>query len=599
MADSNSRKRSSFVKPAETSATRSLNRDGWVSRSSSLVQHARILGRKYFGPLVVALLVWISLFCHLDPSGSYPGMGEGPGLTLDETFNVQQGVILVESLRTYGLGILSPTTIQEVFSPPLHLPDHPPLGRFWLGLHHHFVWWLAPPENPEGPFVTACARAGSASAFSLTILLVGCCATAWYGEWAGLMAALSFALAPRLLGHAHLAALETFTNLTCTAATLAVAGCWPGEKAPSNRTAALTGILLGLALLSKIQGFMLPVPIILWSFARWQRHAIRPLAIWGGVGLLVFFVGWPWLWLNPWEHFWQFLRGASVRAELSLWYFGEKLTDRTAPIKYSPQYFFWSIPFKLHLIAVIAMLAPPVVALRSSDLTNPWFAKRMTSRELLIFWSAIWAVWLFAIPQVPVYDCERLSLTAVPLWLLLVGRGSELMLQRFEAWWPTGRHFLRCIFLSLTLIQIVYVAQISPTYLSYYTGVIGGIRGAATRDLERNYWGDAITRSLLLKLESKLPRESVVAVTPVLHQFQTEEMWRQSPILRRHGIRLRAYTGPEDEARYVLLFQRRADLPSEFLQPNPLWTVLAEVDVDGVQLAALLQRNPAKADQDR
>ncbi|MBC8116066.1 MAG: hypothetical protein H7062_16890, partial [Candidatus Saccharimonas sp.] len=129
---------------------------------------------------VVAVAAWVSVVVCIDPAGSYPNMPEGPGLTVDEIFNVEQGVLLVEQARSLGWLNLVPGTSVEAFKPENHyLPDHPPLGRYWLGVHHHLTWWLAPPFEPEGPFVTACARTGSATAFALTVWLIGafasCC----------------------------------------------------------------------------------------------------------------------------------------------------------------------------------------------------------------------------------------------------------------------------------------------------------------------------------------------------------------------------------------------------------------------------------------
>lgn len=546
--------------------------------------------RTYFSPLVVAAIAWVYILCHLDPAGSYPGMPEGPGLTIDETFNVQQGVILVESLRTYGIGLFTPEAIREVFSPPLHLPDHPPLGRFWLGLHHHLIWWLAPPSDPEGPFVTACARAGSATAFALTILLVGCCTTKWYGQWAGLMATLGFAVVPRLIGHAHLAALESCTNLACTAATLAVAAYWPKAELPSNRTAAWTGVLLGLALLTKIQAILLPVPIIVWAILRWRRHALRPLIIWGGVGCLVFFAGWPWLWLDPVGHLTQYLRGATNRAELSVWYLGEKFTDRTVPRNYSLSYFWWTVPFKVQLLIFIGCMAKPTEPITTPEFRLPFMAQRWTSRDLLLILSSMWPLWFFTLPGIPIYDCERLWLPALPLGMVLLGRGSEIVLRRFQRWWTSGEALLCYIFITLALIQVVVFSRFAPTYLSYYGGTALGMHGVQRFNLERNYWGDALTRTLLLEIERKVPRDSVVALTPVLHQFQAEEMWRQSPILRRHGVRIVPYDAQDTSQRYLLLFRRLADLPPEFLTTMDGWELVREVEVDHVQLGALYRR---------
>ncbi len=547
--------------------------------------------RLYFCPILVALIAWGYVLCHLDPAGSYPGMPQGPGLTIDETFNVQQGVVLVEGLRTYGLGILSPEGVREVFSPPLHLPDHPPLGRFWLGLHHHLVWWLAPPTEPEGLFVTACARAGSATAFALTILLVGCCTTAWYGEWAGLITSLSFVAIPRLLGHAHIAALESCTNLTYVAATLAVVAYWDAAKPPTLRVAALTGIVFGLALLTKIQAVMLPVPIILWSLMRWRRHCFLPLVVWGGTACAVFFVGWPWLWLDPIGHLTQYLRGATDRSAISVWYLGRKYADRDVPWNYSVDYFLWTIPLKLQILGFIGSFVKRSEPQTESELRWPLLSQRLTPRDFLIILASLWPVWFFAIPGIPIYDCERLWLPAIPLWLILVGRGSAFLLQRFKAWSLRIGALFAYAFLGFAIIQTLMLHRFESTPLSFYAVTAGGMEGAVAQKLERNYWGDAVTRSLLEELVRKVPRDSVVAMAPVLHQFQTEELRRQSPILRRHGMQIVPYQSEDESIQYLLMFQRLADLPAELQGTPENWEVVSEVAIDNVQLAALLRRH--------
>ncbi|MDX1967936.1 MAG: glycosyltransferase family 39 protein [Planctomycetaceae bacterium] len=549
----------------------------------------RVLQRNC-GPIVVAWLAGAYVLCHLDPAGSYPGMPQGPGLTIDETFNVQQGVVLVEGLRTYGIGLLSPEGVREVFSPPLHLPDHPPLGRLWLGLHHHLVWWLAPPEEPEGLFVTACARAGSATAFALTILLVGCCTTAWYGQWAGLITSLSFFAVPRLLGHAHIAALESCTNLTYAAATLAIAAYWDAAKPPTPRTAAWTGILFGLALLTKIQAVILPIPIILWALMRWRGRSLAPLVIWGGTACLVFFSGWPWLWLDPAGHLAQYLRGATDRSAISVWYLGKKYADRDLPWNYSVDYFLWTIPVKLQVIGFLGSFVKRSEPQTDAELRWPILSQRFTPRDFLIILASLWPLWFFAIPGIPVYDCERLWLPAIPLWLILVGRGSAFLLQRFRDWRPSMANLFAGAFLGFAVIQTVMLHRFESTPLSFYAVSAGGLEGAVAQKLELNYWGDAITRSLLEEVVREVPRDSVIAMAPVLHQFQTEELRRQSPILRRHGVRLVPYESGDETTRYLLIFQRLADLPPELQGTPENWKTVSEVTIDNVQLAALLRR---------
>ena len=228
----------------------------------------------------------------LDASGSYPGLLPGPGITIDESFNVQQGVLLVEALRAYGLFLFDPLNAKEIFGGEgglPYLPDHPPLGRWVLGLFHHLAWTVAPPLDPVGPAVTVCARVGTAVMFGLTMVLSGATAAYWFGRSAGWIAAFSVLLMPRVFGHAHLAALESTVNLTYGLAVLCLAHrfrlqptVWmptagrqqetaTGKEAPPWRFGGLLrqvgfpGVMLGLALLTKIQGFLVLPCALMWG----------------------------------------------------------------------------------------------------------------------------------------------------------------------------------------------------------------------------------------------------------------------------------------------------------------------------------------------
>src|SRR5262245_57038002 len=87
-------------------------------------------------------------------------VAEGPGITLDEPFNVETGAYLVRGLKAYGLAFVHPRTIQEVWGAREYNPDHPPLGRWALGLSHELN------AAPDGPAIQdAAARPAAAIAF--------------------------------------------------------------------------------------------------------------------------------------------------------------------------------------------------------------------------------------------------------------------------------------------------------------------------------------------------------------------------------------------------------------------------------------------------
>ncbi|MEO1983915.1 MAG: hypothetical protein ABGZ24_25665, partial [Fuerstiella sp.] len=49
----------------------------------------------------------------------------GPGLTLDESFNIGQGIYVLEAFLHHGPLLFTPSVAEEVFGDPVYLPDFP------------------------------------------------------------------------------------------------------------------------------------------------------------------------------------------------------------------------------------------------------------------------------------------------------------------------------------------------------------------------------------------------------------------------------------------------------------------------------------------
>jgi hypothetical protein len=556
------------------------------------------------GPCAAAVAATVAVLLTLDPAGSYPRLGQGPGITLDEVFNVEMGVYQWRALRDHGWRLWASPLREQVFDHPGYNPDHPPLGRIGLGVAHDLALTLLPPADRPGPTVTACARVGSAIAFGMTVFLVGACAARWYGTAAGLCAALALALMPRVFAHAHLAALETWMNLTFTATLLHVAGRWGGARVTWG-SACAAGLFLGLALLTKIQAVFLPVPIALWALWRWRLRAIVPLLVFGVVGLSVFFLAWPWLWLDPVHHLSGYFTRATDRPTLYCYYLGTRYADVDVPWHYPFVMFAVTIPIGLHLLGLWGSVS------RLNDLRSDPFRRDPQpnascragpdARASLLIASIAFVLAFFALPGTRVYDGERLFLVVYPLWAVLIGRGAQSLLDRAALHAPSpgaseGVRSLRRLRAGVapTALGLFLAAQawglvsLHPCQLSYYNLAVGGLRGANRLGFEATYWGDSFTRSFLRELAAHTPRGAIVDVAPVLHPAQLDDLLLQAPMLREHALQLRAYDDPHrDAVNYVIVFRRHAD-PWTSLEPAPAGsTLLAEVRREGVQLAAL------------
>jgi hypothetical protein len=587
-------------------------------------QRARA-ARAFVGPLIVSVLTLVAVLATLDPADSRPGLPQGPGITLDESFNVQMGVYLVESLKNYGLGILDPNSIEEVFGNPGYNPDHPPLGRLWLGVFHEISRAVAPIETADtgnggdNPFVTIHARAGSAVAFALTVLLVGVFATRRWGSLAGVTSSVSLAAMPRLFGHAHLASLETFMGLTWTVAILGMIHVWnrrhdsnsnddsnsdltvaSKSEPPGDKVAILCGLLIGLALLTKMQAILLPPLVAVWTLWHWRLAAVRPLLVSGVATAVVFVIGWPWLWLDLPGHLTEYFGRTTGRVSLNVWYLGQVFKDVDAPWHYP-----WVMTLATVPVGILLLAAVGLYGARRRILNDP-----TTS---LIVGSVIAPLVLFSLPGVAVYDGARLFLVAFPGIALLAGCGVSA----FSDWLVARKWPQKPILGILLATQAVGVVVTTPYYLSYYNLAIGGTSGAERLGFEMSYWGDSFSREFVSGLVDAVPDSTIVQVAPVLHQFQLPEIERQVPILAKgqsttgrrvwliaadnplepyRDRRLSAGMGNSSvPAEYLAVFHRRADAPSSDLLKKAGWELVNSETCQGVVVASLWRRSSSGA----
>lgn len=577
--------------------------------------------RSALGPGIVSVVALVAVLVTLDPADYRPNLPQGPGITLDESFNVQMGVYLIESIKGYGLGILDPQSAREVFGNPAYNPDHPPLGRLWLGVFHEISRAVAPVESGDNPFITIQARAGSAVAFALTVFLVGVFATRRWGFLAGVTSSISLAAMPRLFGHAHLASLETFMGLTWTVAILGTIHLWarrveskcgdastsdasvdPQDVArkiepPGDKAAILCGLLIGLALLTKMQAVLLPPLLTVWAFWHWRLAVFRPLAVSGITTAVVFVFGWPWLWLDLPGHLTEYFGRTTGRVSLNVWYLGRVFKDVDAP---------WHYPWVMTLVTV-----PVGILLLAA--VGVWRARRQILNDpttSLIVGSIIAPLVLFSLPGVAVYDGARLFLVAFPGIALLAGRGASSLSD-----WLIDRKLPHKPILGVLLAgQLAGIITTTPYFLSYYNAAVGGVTGASRLGFEVSYWNDSFSRDFLKSLK-KAAGSNIVKVAPVLHQFQLDELERQAPFLKKrimpkgpvlefvpfvpgvnvstprvdaNGIPVAVFINPAAE--YLAVFHRRADAPPSKLLEEAGWEVVAAEKCQGVAVASLWRR---------
>lgn len=533
------------------------------------------------GYLLLSLVAFILVASQLDCAQDLSFTGNGPGMTVDEPFNVAQGVFLVRAIQAYGLGIISPDSLQEIFEHPNYLPDHPPLGRFLIGVFHELIAW-ATGNADSRPFVVTYGRYASAFCFACLVFLVGWFSYLQYGHKSGLIAAASLIVMPRLFGHAHLAALETVTALFYVLSVLSVVYFWNTEQPPGGKRSCVTGLLLGLALLTKIQAVLIPIPVMIWALWKWRQKAIIPLLWWGGVGVFVFFVGWPWLWFDPLDRLSEYLGRTTDRAALYVDYFGIKYADRDLP---------WHYPWVIFLTTVPLGLV--ICAFLGSWKTWSTFRSRQQHRpdgEILLVFSLLWPLILFSLPGVTVYDGARLFIMVFPLMAIFIGQGAATAIDWLYRQLSPKLATTALVLMLLT--QSYATILYAPCWLSYYNLLTGGLKGANAFGMEVTYWGDSITAEMLQQVVNDVPENSVIQLAPVLHPAYLQTL-QETPALKEKGIQLVPYDSEQPPvSEYVLYFQRNPYLPKTLQEQKPdSLNVIAEVARQNVPLARLIRLN--------
>ncbi|QDV32908.1 glycosyltransferase family 39 protein [Tautonia plasticadhaerens] len=498
-----------------------------------------------------------------------------PGITSDEPIDVKvgrnylrQASRLVDQVGRRGIGSIDRADLDAFFADNA---QHPPLGRWLLGLASTAFEPLEGLLGGPDPLSVHPARVAPMLAFALLVGLVSAEAGRRAGRPASVVAGLALLLMPRVFAHAHLATLDTFLALTWTLALLSAARAIESRRPVVGL--ALAGAAWGLAMLTKIHGWLLPPLVLGYALATLPtRKAIAGVSLWGLVGLLVLAVGWPWLWFDPAERLSRFLSTSVDRQPIRVLYLGRVTDDVDVPWHYPWAYFALTVPVGLLGIGLVG-------AARGC---RGWRSDRF---PILLLASIGLFLALFS-TRAPVYDGERLFLLVFPSWALLVGLGFG------AAWEASGpRRWPRALLVALVAGQGVGVVRMHPFQLSYYNAIAGGLAGAERLDLELTYWGDAVDPVLLEKVDRLVPPGSEVALAPTFHHLHPIAL--MTPGLFEDSVTL----APEQalgRSPWLVVFRRSAYWSPEVRAAVRGGRPLAERSRDGVWLSRLYRVGPAE-----
>jgi len=416
------------------------------------------------------------------------------GITYDEQHYLSAGVQYAGwwgRLLSGDWGALRPEALEQVWG--LN-HEHPPLAKVAAGASYAALHGLV-----SG---LASYRVPGALWFALTICALYLFTRGIWGRRGALFAALAFATMPRMIPHAHFAALDMPVTawFFITVALMARA-----LQRGSGALAVLAGVAFGLALLSKVNAFFIPVLLIPWALI-WRRKqwvkVAAPLLV---IGPAVCYTCWPWMWDQTLTHLRHYLAFHFGHAAYNVWYLGRLY-------QYAP----WHYPFVITAVTTPLLL----LALALGGAVLCWPRRGTEPDRLLLLLGLAIALLPSALPSSPKYNGERLFLPAFPFLAALAGGGFAWVQLRVAKLMAGKRPLVTRMSLLVALLLgaalllpgVRALVSLHPYQLAYYNSLVGGTQGAGKHGFETIYWGQVFQEAPAFLNQTPEPQPTVLVI---------------------------------------------------------------------------------------
>lgn len=254
-------------------------------------------------------------------------------------------------------------------------------------------------------------------------------------------------------------------------------------------------ILLGFTTSIRILGPFLAVFVAWHAFRKLGKQTLLPLIIYGIVALIAMYLTWPYLWINPIDHFIE-----SIQVMSQYPWNGQVLFN-------GQEYASTQLPWSYLPILFGIQLTEPVWPLALLGLAASAFGGR-EKRELIAF-STVWFLIPFLgfmLTRSPLYDNFRQIFFIIPPIFLLAGVIFEKIKYR------RLQNLLMTLCLMYGIMGAIHLHPYEYTYYNFFAGDV-------FRKYELDYWGTSY-REAANYLNNVAPENAAVWVDGPAHIFE-------------------------------------------------------------------------------
>jgi 4-amino-4-deoxy-L-arabinose transferase-like glycosyltransferase len=230
--------------------------------------------------------------------------------------------------------------------------------------------------------------------------------------------------------------------------------------------------------------------------------ALLPLATMAAFGPVIFYLHWPYLWHAPVERTAWYLNFHATHNHYAWFYLGTLMREPPFPLAYVVVKTALTVPTSLFVPMVtgwLVLAGRTVLSLFTR--TRAWV--RMPSlAEGLVGVNAVASILIISHPDVPHFGGVKHWLPSMPFLGLLAGvavtRGCEALVERLRPRWPkvSLAAVAALVFALLMLPALIGLVRVFPYGTSFYSELAGGVPGAASLGMQRQFWSSNVTAVL-------------------------------------------------------------------------------------------------------